>query len=106
MAVLNTNVGRRTRVSARGRPLRSRRCGCRYDSMLALRCWCGRLVDRSADDEDVSDLLIGDASVTDNVITLPQVAGLAAGHHYRLRVQFDVGEDTFGAYVPIWAEEA
>jgi len=54
---------------------------------------------------DVSDVVLdGTASVNGDVITLPAVQGLTAGHSYRIAVRFAAGGNIFECYLQIKAE--
>ena len=55
---------------------------------------------------DVSDTcLVGDPSVSGNVISTSIVQLLTATKKYRLEVMFDTGTDTLEFYILIYAEE-
>lgn len=55
---------------------------------------------------DVSgSVLAGSVSVNGDVITLPKIQSLTAGHTYRVEIQFVAGNNTFEAYFIIRAEE-
>lgn len=48
--------------------------------------------------------LLGAATVAGDVITLPAVRGLTAGHVYRLEASFTSGSHTFACWAEIYAE--
>ena len=51
-----------------------------------------------------STILSGDASTTDDVITLPLCKSLTAGTEYRIEVKFTCSSNVFEAYATIQAE--
>lgn len=61
--------------------------------------------DVTAGGTDVTDeVMSGDASVSGDVITLPVLSGLTAGHLYRVEVQFTASSNVFEAYLMVQAE--
>jgi hypothetical protein len=54
---------------------------------------------------DVSNtVLVGSPTILENVITLPSLENLTAGHKYRVEVQWLSGGNTFEAYAEVEAE--
>ena len=51
-----------------------------------------------------STVLSGDASTTDDVITLPKLSGLTAGTEYRIEVKFTCSSNVLECYATIQAE--
>ena len=61
--------------------------------------------DTSDGDKAVTDTVTtGDASVSDNEITLPKIHGLTAEHTYRVEVKFTISSNVFEPYFYIKAE--
>lgn len=52
-----------------------------------------------------STVLVGSASVSGDVITLPSLERLTAGHLYRIEIQWLSGGNTFECYVFVEAEQ-
>lgn len=54
--------------------------------------------------DQTATLMSGSTSVAGDIITLPAVAGLAAGANYRIEVLFTVSGNTFEPYVLVGGE--